>query len=72
MGRLSSPLTVCEGWVQQLAAENADDPEPDPEPELEPGSRLAAQQEEECGDSGVSPPLAELGRAIIDLSLIHI
>ena len=45
------------------------DPEPDPEPELEPGSRLAAQQEEECGDSGVSPPLAELGRAIIDQAL---
>ena len=67
VGRLSSPLAVCEGWVQQLTAENADDPEPEPEPE--PGSRLAAQQEEEGGDSGVSPPLAELGRAIIDQAL---
>ena len=53
--------------MQQLTAENADDPEPEPEPE--PGSRLAAQQEEEGGDSGVSPPLAELGRAIIDQAL---
>ena len=58
---------VAQLCLQLRCSAQAGQPEPDPEPE--PGSRLAAQQEEEGGDSGVSPPLAELGRAIIDQAL---